>query len=153
MIIQYHYKLVGIEEIRTVNMRKIEYFDSILDGENYEDDAIPKYDDPREYIPETENRLFEWDELIISDSIKNDRTIRTEYFAEGNSLFASRKDKNGYESVIQSILISPNKIYISKMERIGTNKPWTNTNFSLGVNVDGGREEKWYNLKKGELIN
>ena len=153
MQIQYRYKLLNSERIQTIVLTESEYYDPIWDQENYEDNAVPKYNDSRNYQPEIDKMLFEWDELIIFGSIKNDKVIKTEYFAEGKSNLTYRNDANGYELIIQAFLISSKDIYISRMERNGINEPWVNTNFNLGANFEGGDNEKWYNLKKGELKN
>ena len=153
MKIQYRYKLLNSNNIQSTVLNESEYYAQISETENFEDDAIPKHNDLREYQPEISKILFEWVELIISNSIKNDTVIRTEYFARGESQLISRKDANGYELIVQSFLLSTKEIFISRMERNGVNELWTNSSFNLGVNFNGGKEEKWYDLKKGELSN
>ena len=153
MQIRYRYKLLNSDVVQTIVLNESEYYDPISDQENYEDDAIPKYNDSRNYQPEIDEAFFEWDEVIISESIKNDTVIKTEYFAEGKSHLTYRRDGDGYELIIQSFIVSSKEVYISRMERMGGNEPWINTNFNLGVNFEGGENEKWYNLKKGELKN
>jgi len=150
MEIKCKYKLSNSESINTIVLDGSEYYEPLLVGENLEDDAIPKYNDTRDYVSGVENELFEWCELIISGTIKNDTVIRTEYYAKGKSELTCRKDFDGYELIIQSFLIRSNEVYISRMERTGLNEPWVNTDFSLGVNFEGGSDEMWYNLKEGE---
>lgn len=152
MKICYKYKLKFSEKIESIFLREDEYFDPISESENYEDDAIPKYNDPREYLPEINKNKFDWDELIITESKESNKSIRTDYFADGESQLINRKDNNGYELVIQSFLIRPNEIYISRIERSGLDEPWKNTSFSLGLNFEGGKNEVWYDLKERILI-
>ena len=151
MKITYKYKLFNSDKVYESLLTELEYFGPILIGEEYEKDAIPKYNDPRDYFPAYDKSNFEWGVLLITDSLESDKSIRTEYFANGESQFTHRKDKDGFELIIQSFLISSNEIIISRIERKGKSQPWINTNFSLGVNFNSGGDEKWYNLKKGEL--
>ena len=141
------YKLLNQTQIHEVPLTPEEYFDPLLENENYEDDGIPKYNDTWEYFPEIPYSNFEWDEHIISDSQKNDKRIRTDYFAGGESRVTHRKDANGYELIIQSVLIRANEVYISRMERYSPDENWRTTDLSLGQNFEGGANEKWYNLK------
>ena len=151
MKIELRYKLINQNQVEVVILNENEYFDPILEQENIEDDAIPKYNDTRDYHPQINKNIFEWDELIISNSKYSDKQIRTEYYANGESQLIYRKDLDGYELIIQSIIISNNEVFVSRMERAGINKQWKPINISLGVDYKSFGKEKWYNLKKGEL--
>lgn len=147
------YKLTNSDLVQSIALKPSDYFNPISDKENFEDDAIPKFDDSRNYLPEIKEPKFEWDEIIITESLRSDKIIRTEYFSDGKSQLTVRKDKDGYELILQSVLISATQIFISRMERDGLSDTWKNTSFRLGVNFEDGENEKWFNLKKGELNN
>jgi hypothetical protein len=152
MKIIYKYKLRNSENISEIGLSKAQYYDPVSKEENYEDDAIPSQNDRRNYCPGISKTDFEWDEILISESIKSDTSIRTEYYGTGNSWMTYRRDKNGFELIIQSMMIKQELIYISRMERRNTDSSWENIIFTAGVYPEGGPEEEWYNLKKGELL-
>ncbi len=152
MKVTYKYKTTNSQSIEEVILTEVQYFDPISKDEDYENDAIPKYNDSRNYCPDVSKSDFEWIEITISESIKSDTTIRTEYYCEGNSCMIYRKDKDGFELIIQSIMVKKELLYISRMERKNFNSLWENISFSAGVHPEGDSKEEWYNLKKNELV-
>lgn len=152
MRITYKYKLLNSADFTEIELTKDTYFDSISEEQNFEEDGVPMHNDGRDYCPNITNHNFEWGEIIISGSKNNDTSIRTEYYNARNSYMIYRKDKDGYELIIQSIMIKSELIYTSRMERKNKNSLWENINLSAGFHPEGGPKEEWFNLKKGELV-
>ena len=133
-----------------------EYY-KITDKGNFEDIDIPKYDDPRQYVTsvnkDTDSHQIEQTEITISNSIKSDTVIKTTYFTEITKLI-HRKDKDGFELIIQEIQVADNCIVITRMERDNVNDSWKNVNYNIGLNVfDNQTNERWFNSLKGEFPN
>lgn len=128
---------------------------TITDKKNFEDIDIPKHSDARQYVTDANKNIdtnqIEQTEIIISNSVKSDTIIRSKYFTEITKLI-HRKDKNGYELIIQEIQVADNCVVITRMERDNVNDNWNNVNYNIGLNVfDSQTNERWFNSLKGEF--
>ncbi|NME72808.1 hypothetical protein [Flammeovirga aprica] len=158
MKITIEYKLILENDLKILSLSPELYFDPIGSDENFEEDGIEKYSDPREYINEYDNNSVLLDELdyvtiLISESIESDKRIKTIYYDKGESRFIHRKDKNGFELIIQSFKIAENGIFNCRMERESSIKEWKiQSGIGLNYKVEHRGEEKWLSLLKGEFI-
>lgn len=134
-----------------------QYYETIEEGENYEDDCIPKYDQTIDYIIDFDStvteELLEYSILKIQDSIKSNKNITTTYFGNKSQLIHSISD-TGWELIIQSIRIAENCIAITRMERADSKSSWTNISYSTGLNYENNQSGKeiWYSANEGEYI-
>jgi hypothetical protein len=157
MTIEITYKHKNRESTNTFELTPEQYFDPVIEGENYENDSIAQFGDTIDYIKRadssiTENEL-EYSILKIQGSIKTDSTLRTIYIGNESEL-RYFVDYEGLELIVQSIRIAENCIVITRMERNNLNSEWTNISYSTGLNYKNesfGREI-WYSANKGEYI-
>jgi hypothetical protein len=157
MKIEVTYKLKDSQSINVFELTPEQYFDPIIEGENYEFDSIPKFGDTIDYIKRveisiTKNKL-DYSIVKITGSVQSDSTLKTIYFGNESEL-RYYIDYEGRELIIQSIRIAENCIVITRMERDNLNSEWTNINYSTGLNYENELhgQEIWYSAKNGEYI-
>jgi hypothetical protein len=152
------YKLKKSDSIELIKLTPEQYFDKIAEGENLEDDAIAKYDQEGNYIldilPGIQFDDLDYTTVELTGSINSDFVTKTTYYGNDTKVIY-RKDKSGFELLIQSIQVAINCIVITRMERQNNSSEWTNINLNVGMNYNKNDqdEEKWYSSKDGELIN
>ena len=156
MNIQLTYKLRETSIINEINLCPEEYFESIEQNENFEDDGIAKYNEEWFYILDLISNLkvsdFEFTTVELRGSLKSDFLIKTNHYGN-DTIIIYRKDKNGYELMIQSLKIAKNCLVITRMERENSTSEWININLNTGVNYNKNDEnEKWYSLSNGEIM-
>ena len=84
---------------------------------------------------------------------KSDFVTRTNYYGNDTTV-VYRKDKDGFELIVQSIRVATNCIVITRLERPNSFSEWANINLNIGLNYNGDEgEEKWFSSKNGEFIN
>lgn len=152
------YKIKNSDFIEVLRLTAEEYFDKIQEHENFENDAIAKYDKEQYYIldfnPDISLDELEYTTVELTNSNKSDFVTRTNYYGNDTTVIY-RKDKNGFELIVQSIRVATNCIVITRLERPNSFSEWTNINLNIGLNynqVDNGKE-KWFSSKNGEFIN
>ncbi len=157
MKIEITYKFKDSELTKKFELTPEQYFDPIVEGENYENDSIEQFGDTIDYIKRvdisiTENDL-EYSILKIQGSIKSDSTLRTTYYGNETE-FRYFVDYEGWELIVQSIRIAENCIVINRMERDNINSEWTNISYLTGLNYknESHGREIWYSATKGEYI-
>jgi hypothetical protein len=158
MDIEIKYKLIDNENVEQFKLTPEVYFDSLDENENFEEDGIPRYQHTLDYLTEFDNSIptekIEFTLIEIRNSIKSDHKIKTNYFGQGQSDVIYRKDKDGYELIIQSIKVTTNSILISRMQRKDSDSEWEISS-SIGVNYEAENTEKenWYSVTEGEFVN
>jgi len=158
MDIEIKYKLVDNEEVEQIKLTPEIYFDPLNKNENFEDDGVPRFQKVKKYLTDHDNSFpvekLEFAIIEIRNSIKSDHKITTNYFGHGKSEVIYRKDKDGYELIIQSIKVTINCIHLSRMERKDNNSDWKISS-SIGLNYEKENtdDEVWYSATNGEFIN
>jgi hypothetical protein len=157
MKIEVTYKLKDSESTKVFELAPEQYFDPIIEGENYEIDSIPKFGDTIDYIKIvdlsiTENKL-DYSIIKIIDSIQSDSSLKTIYFGNESEL-RYYLDSVGRELIVQSIRVAENCIVVTRMERDSLNSEWTNISYSIGLNYKNELhgQEIWFSGKNGEYI-
>ncbi len=157
MKIEIIYKLKDSESTNVFELTPEQYFDPIIEGENYEDDSIAQFGDTIDYIKRVDKSITENDLdfsiIKIQGSLKSDSTLKTIYFGNESEL-RYFVDYEGRELIIQSIRIAENCIVITRMERDNLDSEWINISYMTGLNYKNelhGREI-WYFAKDGEYI-
>jgi hypothetical protein len=137
MKIQIEYKLRDNSNIALLHLDPSVYFDPIDLGENFEDDAIPKFGDTIEFILESDNSIkretIEYILLTISESLKSDKVEKITYLHSDNELRHTR-DFKGWELIVQSIRVATNCIVITRIERENAESEWQNVSYSSVLN-------------------
>ncbi|MDP1725360.1 MAG: hypothetical protein Q8M15_01150 [Bacteroidota bacterium] len=157
MTIEIIYKLKDSESTNVIVLTPEQYFDSIIEGENYENDSIAQFGDTIDYIKRVEISITENDLdnsiLKIQGSIRSDSTLRTTYYGNETE-FRYFVDYEGRELIVQSIRIAENCMVINRMERDNINSEWTNISYSTGLNYknESHGREIWYSATKVEYI-
>lgn len=155
MIITFEYKIKGLTDLKHFTLTPEEYFDELEPNENYVDDGVTTYIDTVDYIldKDQEIQLSEIEYFIekISGGTKIDTTVKTVYFADGESKLIHRKDEVGYELIIQSFRVAENGLVITRIQRSNPDEDW-HISGSLGLNYKGQEDEKWYSLVQGEYL-
>lgn len=138
MKIRIYYK-VHDEVEKYVDLASEEYFDSLDENENYEDDGIPKFNHAEEYLDVSTEKL-EWTEIQITET-KVEINIRTQVFDEGKSWMCHVKDSSGYEEIIISSQLNNSDTHIARIHK--ENKRWqVNLNSLITDLADGSQKEK-----------
>lgn len=151
------YKVRNSETIGIIILTPEQYFDRTEESENFEDDAIAKHDQEKYYIlecnPEISLDQLENTTIELKGSNKSDFITKTNYYGNDTTV-VYRKDKNGFELIIQSIRVTTNCIVIKRLERPNCMSDWTNINLNVGINYKEGDagEEKWFSPKNGDFI-
>ena len=157
MKIEIIYKFKNSELIKNFNLAPEQYFDGIIDGENYERNNIAKFGDTIDYIKRFEDSITENDLdysiLKIQGSLESDSILKTTYFGNETEL-RYLVNNDGWELIVQSIRIAENCIIINRMERDNVNSDWSNISFSTGLNYkdESNGHEVWYSATKGEYL-
>jgi hypothetical protein len=143
MKIQIEYKLRDNNNIALVHLDPSVYFDTVDLGENFEDDAIPKYGDTIKFILENDKSIkkesIEYTSLTISDSLKSDKVEKITYLHNDNELRYTI-DFKGWELIVQSIKVAENCIVITRMERESVLSEWHNISYSTLLNPSTDNE-------------
>jgi hypothetical protein len=143
MKIQIEYKLRDNNNIVIFHLDPSVYFDPIDLGENFEDDAIPKFWDTIEFILENDKSIkkesIEYTLLTITESLKSDKVEKITYLHNDNELRYTR-DFKGWELIIQSIRVATNCIVNTRMERENAESEWHNVSYSTFLNPSTDRE-------------
>ena len=151
------YKIKNSDTLNVIRLTAEQYFDKIEKDENIEDNAIAKYDQEHFYIldynPDISLDQLEHTTIELNGSNKSDFITKTNYYGNDTTV-VYRKDKNGFELIIQSIRVTTNCIVITRLERPNSISDWTNINLNVGLNYkkDDDGEEKWFSPKKGDFI-
>jgi hypothetical protein len=156
MNIQITYKLLDNAELFRFDITPQNYFDLIANNENFENHGVAKFNNAKEYLIQQGISVpldhLEYTLIEISNSIHSDHSIKTNYFGAGQSEVTYRKDKSGFELIIQSFKIATNSIHITRMERNTFDSDWKISS-SIGLNYEKkSGEEIWYSATKGEFI-
>lgn len=153
------FKFKGQDTIHEIELTPEEYYDEIEEGETYENDAIAKYNAEKYYILDHYGDIYfedlEFTTIELRDSVKSDLITKTLYYGV-DSTICYRRNKNGYELIIQSIQVATNCCTITRMERDDSFSEWKNIFLSIGINYEIEHnihgEEKWLDANKGEFI-
>ena len=157
MKIEITYKHKNNDSIKVVELTPEQYYDPIDEGENYEEDSIPQYDQTIDYIRDFDSDVstdvLEYSILKIHGSVESDKSIKTTYFGNGSDLIYSI-DHAGWELIIQSIRVAENCSVITRMERANSDSDWININFNTGLNYDNKEagNETWFSANAGDYI-
>lgn len=120
------YKKRKDPSLSSIDLNPEEYFDPLVEGENYQEAGIPKYNHTWEYLNEVINEL-EWTIEEISGT-NEDRTIRTEFLTGGVNWMIHRKDKSGYEEIIHNTEIAANISHVIRTQKESEGFWTVNTN-------------------------
>jgi hypothetical protein len=131
------YLLRDESEPRCVTLPPEAYFDPLEDGETYERDAIPRFNNAADYLDVPADRL-RWTELVI-EGTESDRRIRTEFLPGGDSWVSHRSDPDGYEEIITTTRLSKTDWHIVRVFKTA-NSPWTVCLNSLIVDQPDGSQ-------------
>lgn len=157
MDIEIKYKLVDNSELVIFSLTPELYYDKLGKNEIFTEDGIPRFNKAKDYLQELDNSvpLDKIESTIIEiKNSDNDQVIKTTYFGTGQSELTHRKDKNGFELIIQDIKIATNCIHIVRLERDKSESEWKITS-SIGMNYETHHagQEVWYSSSNGEFIN
>lgn len=157
MDIEIKYKLVDHEEFVIFSLTPELYYDELDKNETFAEEGIPRFNKAKDYLQELAKTvpLDKIESTIIEiKNSDNDQIIKTTYFGKGQSELTHRKDKKGYELIIQDIRIATNCILITRLERDNSESEWKFTS-SIGLNYETHHagQEVWYSSSKGEFIN
>lgn len=138
MKIKVTYK-VKDEPKKSVYLTSEEYFDSLDEGENYENHGIAKFNYTEEYL-NISTSMLEWAEIEIIKA-KIGHKIRTQYSDDGKSRMTQRRDLDGHEEIIVSSQLTNLDMHIVRIHK--ENKTWQlNYNGVITDLADGSQKEK-----------
>jgi hypothetical protein len=147
VIIQY--KLRAESEVQKKVLLPEEYFDSLLEGENYIFDGIPKFNHAWNYTGYKPKALA-WTEVYIRHLGEVFTKTRTEFYENGKHSFIQRVDRDGYEILIHSIKLSHEIEQIIRTMKKGATADWVVESIMIGVHADTN-EERWFDLKREKI--
>lgn len=157
MKITFKYSIDQPGQERSFDLPPEIYFDPLDNHETYENDGISRYLDDRKHICDFDEsvRIEDISSMIfvIEGSPKHDTIIKTTYYGNGQSEVSYRKDKCGFEEIIQSFRVTSNTILITKMNRSTYNSNWKISS-SCGLNYmqEHLGKEEWISVTAGEYI-
>jgi hypothetical protein len=149
------YKLIGEDSTQENKITPEQYYEVFEPNENFEKDCIAKYNAEKFYIKmfkEIDLNKLEFTSIELINSEKSDFITKTNYFGHETQI-VYRKDKNGFELIIQTIQVTTNTIVITRMERENNLCEWKNIDICAGVNFLKNQNEEWYSIKTGKIIN
>lgn len=157
MDIEIKYKLVDNAEFVIFSLAPDFYYEKLDKNETFAEEGIPRFNKAKYYLQELDNSIpldkIETSIIEIKNS-EHDQIIKTTYLGKGQSELIHRKDKNGFELIIQDIKIATNCIHIIRLERDKGESEWKITS-SIGLNyeIHHAGQEVWFSSSNGEFIN
>lgn len=129
------YRSKGSTETVSFTLDPVEYYDPLeADGETYERDGIPRYVDPRRYVPDESGELSH---LVVTEPRDGGvRELRVQYLDGPRSYCLHALWPDGREELIHSTDLTPGTYHLIRTSR-DANGYWTVT-----TNVHAHHDER-----------